>query len=70
MDEISEPLSFPVWIWAAMALVAAGALVVFLLKYREDDGTSNPFFPGRRRRRHRHGHGHSRRRDRHGNEYK
>ncbi len=52
-----------------MALVAIGAIVVFMLKYREDDGTSNPFFPGRRRRR-RHRHGHSRRHDRHGNEYK
>lgn len=69
MDEISEPLSLPPWIWAAMALVAIGAIVVFMLKYREDDGTSNPFFPGRRRRR-RHRHGHSRRHDRHGNEYK
>lgn len=70
MDEISEPLSIPYWIWAATLLVAVGAIIVFVLKYREDDGTSNPFFPGRRRRRHRHRHSHSGRRDRHGNEYK
>lgn len=70
MDDISEPLSIPPWIWAAAVLVAVGALVVFILKYREDDGTSDPSFPGRSRRRHRHRHGRSRRRDRHGNEYK
>ncbi|HEY1109251.1 MAG TPA: hypothetical protein VGE76_11480 [Opitutaceae bacterium] len=58
MDEFSESLSVPPWIWVALVMVVSAALGLIISKFRGADGSRDSSSSRRRRHRHRSGHGH------------